>query len=178
MAKVLLHIGYPKTGTTTLQNSFFRNLFEKNMINFIGRGSSNRKSHLLNDYMYGISKNIPFDIIDETKINVISDEDYTVSDFFLKYIKKTTNLLHYEERMNRLSNLIENHDVTVLCCLRNQPDLLFSWYVQMNRFLCISGEINRFEDMYNNNNPALKQELCTPYYFNHILKGWKRRYWS
>ena len=37
MKKVILHIGYPKTGTTTLQESVFKNLHQAKLINYLGR---------------------------------------------------------------------------------------------------------------------------------------------
>ena len=40
MAKIVLHIGVPKTATTTLQNWFFYALHQKGMINYLGRLSS------------------------------------------------------------------------------------------------------------------------------------------
>ena len=37
MKKLLLHIGYPKTATTTLQESVFKKLFKLEKINYLNK---------------------------------------------------------------------------------------------------------------------------------------------
>jgi hypothetical protein len=39
MKKLIVHIGYPKTATTTLQTDVFYNLYKSGKINFLGKAS-------------------------------------------------------------------------------------------------------------------------------------------
>lgn len=44
MKKLIVHIGYPKTGTTTLQNNLFYPLYEQKKMNFLGKSACFEKN--------------------------------------------------------------------------------------------------------------------------------------
>jgi hypothetical protein len=94
--KLLLHIGYPKTATTTLQEEIFMKLHKKGKINYLGRTtkSSHTRSgkslfrgidwvwHLRQYYIAGEALKKGSISLSSNKLNVMSDEDLTFHDFF------------------------------------------------------------------------------------------------
>lgn len=90
MKKVILHIGYPKIGTTTLQESVFKNLHQAKLINYLGRSRNKinrfdgvdaavqlRYFSLYNTRRIEIS-------IEENEVNIISDEIFLMLDLINK----------------------------------------------------------------------------------------------
>ena len=90
----MIHMGLPKTATTSLQNNFFLKLHEKEKINFLGRAftSTNReyfnpfgmimaelRNELLDSEKEIELRNSLYALLDNDKVNVISEESLTVS---------------------------------------------------------------------------------------------------
>ncbi len=146
MAKIVLHIGSPKTATTTLQRVFFHRLHRKNNIHYIGKRSdllhikqsSKQELYYHNIYdkiMYSLLWGADFSksltaharalnsIIDTHKINVLSEEA-------LFHRDKIRGLIPFLERIQRLKALLAGHSVEVVCTLRKQTEYLYSRYVQ------------------------------------------------
>lgn len=147
MAKILLHIGTPKTGSTSLQDLFFYSMHQKKIINYLGkinysfRINKNNKKGVLRYETYKKIKKAVFLkenfttndlkkyrkqinlVIDKNKINVISEENFFVKD-------KICNFIPFLERIKRMQLLLQGHSVSVLCVLRRQPEYLFSYYIQ------------------------------------------------
>ena len=144
MAKVILHIGFPKTASTTLQNSFFP-VLDKKKINFLGKTHTQRNNHLegiddksfppINHHLIwskdfwdnfaGYQEQLS-ELLMEDKINVFSEEMLSPSN-------TTTKLRHvvaFPERLKRLKSLLSGHSVEVLCVLRRQPERVYSYYAE------------------------------------------------
>ncbi len=91
MKKLLIHIGYPKTGTTTLQEEIFVELHELGKINFLGRTVKSSHTRTGKSAFNGVEwvcqirkyfileeplKN-DHQVLKPDILNVISDEDLT-----------------------------------------------------------------------------------------------------
>jgi hypothetical protein len=138
--KIILHIGFPKTGTTTLQKHYFPFLAKSGSYHFLGRHNpaepknpicftfheiinqfsgfeGNFKKH--HNYLHQSIKcglGLPVIWSDEgismTFHGISIDRDYRTTAW-------------------RLRSLLADFDVKVLICLREQYKALFSLYVQM-----------------------------------------------
>jgi hypothetical protein len=146
--RVLLHIGYPKTATTTLQEDVFLQLHNLGMINYLGRTITSshtapgRPVFTGEDWAIKFRRHIAYDeplLFDEgnlssTKLNVISDEGLTFHQFFNK-IRFDVDKNLFDMPMIIKSALGQDVDVSVLITLRNQADLIHSCFVQQYRFV-------------------------------------------
>jgi len=142
MAKILFHIGLPKTATTTLQLHLFHNLSLNGSINYIGRykdpgmdGYYNKAQKILaslftnSDEMYYENitmyrKILNERLLDKETLNVFSEEMFTIS------YDSEDESLHILRNIERLKLLLEEHDVTILFSLRNQMDMFYAYYVE------------------------------------------------
>lgn len=141
--KLLIHIGYPKTGTTSLQEEIFVKLHNSGKINFLGR--TIKSSHAkygrkkfrgkdwvwdLRQYLFAGKKlKVNNSVIKPNILNVMSDEDLTFHDFF-HFIQFGKHVNHYN-LPNKLKEIIgENVEVNIMITLRNQVDLIYSSYLQ------------------------------------------------
>ena len=110
--KLLLHIGYPKTATTTLQKLLFNKLYKDNQINYVFKDNDNKE--LFDFIVLGKNSRKSFS---ENLLNVISDETLVLS---------STNI---EDVCKRVLSLTK--DIKVVVNIRNHSNLIFSWYVQI-----------------------------------------------
>ena len=163
--KIIVHLGYPKTGTTSLQSGFF-NSFDD--LIYLGKfGEKNfativRKNffHVLNDIP--VLKNSVF----KEKYN---DESFVESfDSTKKYLISEENLLYdclrphhnLEGGMTFLENLIHNlryffsekyFDLTLIFVRRNQADIIESLYAQSyENYYKLNKKMNTFDKFVNN----------------------------
>lgn len=160
MAKVFLHVGLHKTGSSLLQSLFFK-IHQKGRINYLGKFNTDfdfeqikdkhykKKAQLYEELMreklklVGISYNPEFldniqeykkqfdSLLVENQINVISDEDFSG--------------LHNDLLFKILCKLLEGHSVKVFIVLRKQSEYLYSFYIQNSPWLQDNGYPN-FED--------------------------------
>ena len=136
MAKVLIHLGLPKTATTTLQHHLFEPLHLSGEINFLGKlldidDSTNEAVHkrthsvIIREMIEG-RKGV--ESIDELLVsdvlNVFSDEG--VMCFYPR-----TNCISVQDKVSNLKQVFEGHDVKVLISLRKPVDYLYSLYIQL-----------------------------------------------
>lgn len=139
MKQLIVHLGLPKTATTTLQYHVFQELHEQGRLNFLGkavyfkaRDAPLRPSNYRGgDIRRACQETIPQDIagrIDkmlvEDRLNIFSDEG------ILTYFPGQENV-PLERRIVNLQALLSPFDVKVLLTLRNPVDLFFSLYVQL-----------------------------------------------
>lgn len=143
MKEVLLHIGYPKTATTTLQEEIFVKLHEQGKINYLGRTIKSTHTrdgkslfsgidwvwHFRQHYIAGKALKKCSISLSLNKLNVISDEDLTFHDFFHNaQFDKEVDLNFLPAK---IKNILGNDvNVQVLMTLRNQTDLIFSSFLQ------------------------------------------------
>ncbi|UZJ41952.1 sulfotransferase domain-containing protein [Prosthecochloris sp. SCSIO W1101] len=139
MAKVLIHIGLPKTATTTFQRHLFHGLHEEGYINFLGRYSTFDKDDYynpLNDVLKSLFVDNEIDFMGKVtlykkhiknlivcdKLNVLSEEKLTM-------FEAHSNEVVFE----RLKILFSGCHIEIVLFLRNQVDLMYSYYVEMYR---------------------------------------------
>lgn len=148
MKKVLLHIGYPKTATTTLQEEVFVGLHNAGKINYLGRTTksthtrSGKSSFAGIDIVPGLRRHFVLnekltysrDCLVENKLNVISDEDLTFHGFFQKaQFLVRADPFDYPIKLKKI--LGDDVEVELLVTIRNQADLIFSCFAQKFRFV-------------------------------------------
>lgn len=144
MKRLLIHIGYPKAASTTLQNSVFLPLHRDNRINFLGRayesqyyGAADTKKEYKNWLTSFIMAEPLFDVpekdindiqnLSDDKINLLSEGAFT--------------LWEIHESEYNVAERIKNHfidglnldQVEILIILRCQTTLIMSDYVQRHR---------------------------------------------
>lgn len=144
MKRLLIHIGYPKAASTTLQNALFMGLHELGLINFMGRafesdyygfadskkqfkqwlkalGSNDDKSDNLNLIDAAISTDL-FSRISDTALNVLSEGAFILNDRNGKTITMPDKIQRY------FSGKVDQ--IEVLVVIRSQITLIMSNYVQ------------------------------------------------
>jgi len=139
MKRIVIHIGYPKTATTTLQEAVFVKLHQKKKINYLGktnfiRYSKGKQFILSNSLINSVVFDIPFQErvnISETKLNIISNEDLCLIPYFkeIQTKKKVVDPFLYPRK---LKTYFENFadEIIIFVTLRNQTELIYSSYVE------------------------------------------------
>ena len=162
MKKIIFHIGYPKTGTTTLKkiiDNFYTNWFYLNK-----EESDNiiqKKLRYLSDSLFLHNKSNKLELfINEILINCKNlDFDY----FFLS-IEDILTFEDVEKRINliflfKIISKLEKHlNIEILITIRNQADMLESnfAYNYHNYFKKFDGNINLFFKIANENKNLLE----------------------
>ena len=180
MARILLHLGLPKTATTTLQQEFFVLLHRMGKINYIGKRGDNAfkfkktKNKQENNFhkiysdifsplrrvenfeaKYPTYKKKIQSIIDEKKINVISDENL----FFSFQSAKHHSQVFDEKLIEKIQRLLNPHKIEVLLVLRRQESFLYSWYTHHFSHIWFYTKNNEnIHRYYKNLNQILSQE--------------------
>jgi hypothetical protein len=137
MKEVLLHIGYPKTATSTLQNNLFYELHLDGKINFLGRSKRGNKvfnpsEKLVQEAMFG--NPIPTGQalhLSEDLLNIISNEDISFSFYNIdgaRYLKPCDPFVTAERLYTYFAS--EDCKVKILITLRSQDSLIPSYYVE------------------------------------------------
>jgi len=177
--KVLIHLGYPKTASTTLQENIFLDLHKSGKINYLGRVYLNKDRFKNTDYAIKIRKlflkrkslikilkkiNLKTNII-----NVISDENYSMP--------KMINRIQYSSDVDPLnfpkfiSNTFFELDITFLLTIRRQSDMLFSLFVQKYKFLYSKHYNITFEEfLLCKDSSLVKNEFRELFNFNKIYE--------
>jgi len=139
MKRILLHLGLPKTATTTLQHHLFQRLHDEGQINFLGKVvayDENGKSYFKNNtgeiirkacegkVSANISARID-ELLVKDMLNVFSDEGIMV--FYPGQVN-----LPLADKIRNLHNLLSDYEVKVLMTIRQPVDYIFSLYVQLH----------------------------------------------
>ena len=136
MKKLLLHVGYPKAASTSLQNGLFLELHKKKLIHFLGRawesdfyGVKQNKieyktwfRHVLdgNDYRTNFLGELS-----DSAVNLLSEGLFMQHERFSDCIAAPEKLQKYF--------LSEADQIEVLLVIRKQEDLLPSYYITTYR---------------------------------------------
>lgn len=181
MKKLLIHIGYPKTATTSIQEGVFLDLHKRGLINYLGR--TVKSTHTVSgisdfsgtDWVVKLRRHLLFkekldkkDIkLSDSKLNIISDEDLTFYKFFHKAqfgVQYNTDLLPLI-----LKDIFSSADeVSVLMTLRNQTDLIFSCFLQKYRFICQSYPGLSFKQFLSAGRDGIDQDLINHFDFERM----------
>nr|WP_319250259.1 hypothetical protein [uncultured Celeribacter sp.] len=147
MKQIILHIGYPKTATTTLQQEVFRVLGRNGKINYFGMfcegtGNEARKNAFFDDLRRGIYLDdydfdaaLPYlkDQLDgiylPESINVLSNEHFTQSMWSGRWQGLWTSPYRTAQR---LAQLFQGYEVKLIVGIRSQPALMRSFFVQQS----------------------------------------------
>lgn len=138
--KILLHLGLPKTATSSLQHNVLQRLHVEGEINFLGKclnyDLATKKIDIVNyagkfirDAAEGNisikeARNSLLSVLEEDKLNVFSDEGLMVA-----YPGKKN--LPLSEKINNLADIFSGYDVQVVVALRNPVEYLYSLYVEL-----------------------------------------------
>jgi hypothetical protein len=192
MKKLLLHIGYPKTATTTLQEEIFVKLHNQGKINYLGRttqsthvgiGQTGFKGidwvwDLRRHYKIGSRLKYDKSVLKSDILNLISDEDLTFHDFF-NYVQFGT-AKSIENLPQWLKEVLGNDvTVSVVLTLRNQVDLIFSSYIQKLKYVKFFIGDYSFTDFLHNKFGYLDRDVVSHlrlYNFNYITNLWQSEF--
>jgi hypothetical protein len=137
MNRIFVHIGLPKTGTTSLQDLFFAthpqlaylgqtNLWEDQNAKTIIKSLLVENFYQSIGGKQGVSKVIG-QLLENNERLVISDEAFTFGEFMLR--GPNWNLLsNHHDMANRIQKVLGNVEIFIV--LRNQVDWLISWHRQ------------------------------------------------
>lgn len=155
MKVIILHLGLPKTATSTLQKNVLQTLHDEKKINFLGKNLKvDELSGKITRYNYSgkyirdaIEEKISIDDalkklnsdLDEEKINVFSDEG-----IMLAYPGE--NNLPLERKLRNIKVLFSDFDLKVVITLRDPVDYFYSLYVELfPDYYSQTKELNTFE---------------------------------
>jgi hypothetical protein len=140
MPRILLHLGLPKTATSSLQHNVFQKLHEEGRINFLGKcldydyqtGKvvvTNYSGQFIRDAAEGKleledARQKLEDALCPDCLNVFSDEGLMVA-----YPGKGN--LPLAEKFENMARLLRGYDVQIVVTLRDPIDYLYSLYVQL-----------------------------------------------
>ena len=158
MYRLLLHIGLPKTATSSLQCNVLMPLYEQRRINFLGRCVRDGKVF---DPFEGVLdrmkarrltagelRELRSEVeagLDRTRLNVLSNEHVSAM-----YTGLGNEHGPYDGRirLDNLARLFRGCDTTVLISLRSPVDFVFAWYVERYYWRFYAGDehatIDRF----------------------------------
>lgn len=137
--QILIHLGLPKTATTSLQWNVFQVLHNEKKINFLGKAihgprandeleTENYSGRFIMDYVEGRislqeAKRLLENIITHRILNVWSDESFLIN---------FRNPISLEDKFDRLSALLEDFDVSCVVTLRNPRQFFTSLYYELH----------------------------------------------
>lgn len=143
--KILLHLGLPKTATSSLQHNVLKILHEQKRINFLGKCLDynletkelrvhNYTGKFIRDCAEGklsveVARHKLEDLVDPEKVNVFSDEGIMVA-----YPGKDN--ISLSQKFKILAKVLDGYNVQVLVTLRDPVDYLYSLYVELYPDYC------------------------------------------
>ncbi|MCS4150727.1 hypothetical protein [Salinibacter ruber] len=155
MYDILIHPGYPKTATTTIQEEVFNYLDEAGKINYLGRHNNFTKGDYLSEFNHKVwkyvmeNKNINIKGLEkwlsEYKLNVYSQESFIQPESHMK--KKGYGTVSPVKVPEKLFHLFsdKNFNVTIIITIRAQSKISPSLYVQQYRLFKKDEEKNTWK---------------------------------
>lgn len=134
MAKVIVHIGLPKTATTSLQIDVFSKLRNIQDINYVGiyQPRKDIQTELFKKFYYYLltGKDIN-EIIDLIKIEIEKGRNILISEEMIVGVSAgDTSNDSWRQKIHNLSLLLQNFDYKVIVTVREPSKALFSYYVE------------------------------------------------
>jgi hypothetical protein len=185
MKKLIIHIGYPKTATSTIQDLYFMKLHKEGKINYLGKG------HLLDSELYSPASEVVDSIINyefplsdrklelmDNKINVLSNEDFPLSFHNIdgqSYLPKKNPLLTAERLKKYLETNHADYNVKIVCTIRNQTSLIHSVYTEgYTWYFRHEKSINTFEKYLKQGLQKKKDGVFLMYYYNDVIEEYAK----
>lgn len=136
--RILVHVGLPKTGTTSLQYNVLMPLHKEGVINFVGRQgvvSDGDYHNPVGKILYGINDEILTEKkIDEMRIflnNILSIEKLNVwSDESLILSHDCSHVI----RWRNLRRILEHYDTRIFLTLRDPSTFIQTYYTELFRW--------------------------------------------
>ncbi|GLB48656.1 hypothetical protein Y10_10240 [Neptunitalea sp. Y10] len=155
MKKLIIHIGYPKTASTTIQLNVFKSLYkngEVEYLNHIGAHSEDLGSYIVKDifeYSTGFTTVLPVKELEllkniELPISILSNES-------LSHVSANCPNPSYRrgvyDNLERLHNAFKPYydKIELVMVIRDQSTMIHSYYTQ--EFFNIVREDSRYSDM-------------------------------
>lgn len=177
MNKLILHIGYPKTATTTLQNGLFLNLHQNGHINYLGRSKYSKTTQFkqANIFSRSLFKNNTLEendiALSSELVNLISEETLTFPTFYKEkqFKRQLANSFEFPGKINEKLKQFTS-DIQIVVTLRSQQDLIYSLYAtKYGAFSKDQHNDNPQKHIFDINN-KIKKELFSIYDFSELLK--------
>ena len=174
MKKLLIHLGYPKSASTTLQNGLFYELHRMGLVNFIGRAfesgyfgpAENKKDYKIwfRSVYQGCSDPETQAVLDGITIRLREDRLNLLSEgLFLTHEKHDDRLIIPEKIGEYFRPLADRTEL--LFVLRSQQTLIMSNYVQGYRKIPQKTFSAYLDEMIN----TRKQGKFKIFYFNKLI---------
>lgn len=188
MVDLIVHIGYPKTATTSLQEHFFLKLHKEGKVNFLGKsdhfeGFKNYSSILKNTTVKNEKKfslDVFFSQLLPDKLNIVSDEDFTLSFIGIKNQSRLFSC-HPLETVENLVKVfkVKNINLKFIATVRRQDSLVYSTYVQgYKAYFSKEADISPFDCYLIKGFNRGEQGHFLMFYFNKILSAYGRAFGS
>ena len=185
--KVFFHFGFPKTGTTFLQELFFPKHSQINYIfddpyknpknNFFMFPRFNESIWRMNDKEFNNSYselldklNIFYSTLDINKCNILSNETILQQSFYKKW------KYNFFKGFSRLVSLFNksNIDLNLFLVIRNQSDIIPSYFYQNNTYEALmeysinADEIIKYFQTGKNNNTEISKMIFNNFNYNKL----------
>jgi hypothetical protein len=127
--KIFVHIGLPKTATTTLQAEFFPSIANKEIV-FLGvyQPRSETQDQLFVDIYEAINSGHSLDKVNELiRVKLLSGMSLIISE---EMITVTQDSVTFNTKLEHLSRLLNGLDYQIILTVREPVTALFSYYVE------------------------------------------------
>lgn len=155
MRKLILHIGLPKTATSTMQEHLFYKLHQEGKINYLGRRSEDNSLNFI-DSFYELKKQKIVTKELKSKINSLLS-----SDLVNVYSEEQLSLYvndNFQTILPLIVELLEDVEIEILLGFRELSSFFYSYYVEMYRwrysFDSSNDTIMKFFNNYVNNSKS------------------------
>lgn len=160
--KIFVHIGLPKTATTTLQTDFFPQLSDSG-VTYIGVKQPREEVsqiQLFKDFYTAVSQRRGIEQLrsklisqlESGKILLISEEMFTVS----------ANGMSFRDKLENLKQVLAGLNYTILLTVREPTAAMFSYFVER--------QVEYRKKYRNFNECAVKEESMQIFHYNKLVK--------
>jgi hypothetical protein len=145
MAKLFIHIGLPKTATTTLQKGLFVKLSEQHRIKYLGLEGHREDNK--NSFIKSLVKSINNDgnrieIQKQLESMLLNNQNLLLSE---ENIILSSPKTEWKERLDNLYEIVKPFDFKIIVTVREPAKAMFSFYTQY--FNHYKGDKRKFIDI-------------------------------